>query len=58
MNDGQQPKRNIFTYILPYILMAVTVGLFVWLILSQINHSESWNQSNLDNYIGGARRSS
>jgi nitric oxide reductase large subunit len=41
MNDGQQPKRNIFTYILPYILMAVTVGLFVWLILSQINHSES-----------------
>jgi hypothetical protein len=35
MNDGQQPKRNIFTYILPYILMAVTVGLFVWLILSQ-----------------------
>ena len=52
MNDGQQPKRNIFTYILPYILMAVTVGLFVWLILSQINHSEPWNQSNLDNYIG------
>ena len=24
----------------------------MWLILSQINHSESWNQSNLDNYIG------
>jgi ATP-dependent Zn protease len=53
MNDGQQPKRNIFTYILPYILMAITVALFVWLIVSQtMGTTNVWSESNLDAYIG------
>jgi cell division protease FtsH len=53
MNDGQQPKRNVFTYILPYILMAITVALFVWLIVSQtMGTTNVWSESNLDTYIG------
>ena len=34
MNDGKAPKRSKLSYILPYILMAGTIGLFVWLIFS------------------------
>ena len=43
MNDGKAPKRSIISYILPYIMMAATIGLFVWLIMSNfINTSETW----------------
>jgi len=53
MNDGQQPKRNIFSYILPYLLMAITVVLFVWLIVSQMNTGAvTWKEGDLDAYLG------
>lgn len=53
MNDGQQPKRSIFSYILPYLLMAITVVLFVWLIVSQMNPGViTWKEGDLDGYLG------
>ena len=53
MNDGQTPRRSPFGRILPYLLMAVTIGLFLWLILSQMtNRTETWYVSNLDTAFG------
>ena len=54
MNDGNAPrKRSVFSYILPYVLMAATIGMFVWLIVSQFSSSgETWNESDIDANIG------
>ena len=52
MNDGEKPKRSILSYILPYLMMAVTVGLFIWLLVSQMNTGAVWKESNLDAYFG------
>ena len=52
MNDGQKPRRSIIGIILPYVLMFATVGLFVWLIVSQLNGAATWNESMLDAYFG------
>ncbi|MDY5441315.1 MAG: ATP-dependent zinc metalloprotease FtsH [Candidatus Enteromonas sp.] len=48
MNDGKK-KRGLFSYILPYLLIGATVGLFVYLIVSNtMNRVETWYQSELD----------
>ncbi|MDY6093817.1 MAG: ATP-dependent zinc metalloprotease FtsH [Candidatus Enteromonas sp.] len=48
MNDGKK-KRGLFSYILPYLLIGATVGLFVYLILSNtMNRVDTWHQSELD----------
>ena len=52
MNDGQKPKRSILGYILPYIVMALAVGLFIWLIASNLTRSTEWYASKLDGYFG------
>ena len=52
MNDGQKPRRSIIGIILPYVLMFATVGLFVWLIVSQLNGAATWSESMLDSYFG------
>mgnify|MGYP002523879857 CR=1 FL=1 len=53
MNDGKAPKKSLFSFILPYLLMAVTVGLFIWLIVSSmVGKGETWAISDLDNYLG------
>lgn len=53
MNDGKAPKKSIFSFILPYILMAATVGVFIWLIVSSmVGKGETWAYSDLDNYLG------
>ena len=37
MNEGNNPpKRSIFSYILPYVLMAGAIGLFIWLMFSNL----------------------
>lgn len=53
MNDGKAPKKSVFSFILPYLLMAVTVGLFIWLIVSSmVGKGETWIFSEIDNYLG------
>lgn len=53
MNDGKAPKKSIFSFILPYILMAATVGVFIWLIVSSmVGKGETWAYSDLDKYLG------
>ena len=53
MNDGQAPKRSPLGRLIPYILMLTTIGLFVWLILSNtLNRSETWTVSQIDTYFG------
>lgn len=53
MNDGKAPKKSVFSFILPYLLMAVTVGLFIWLIVSSmVGKGETWAISEIDNYLG------
>ena len=53
MNDGQAPRRSPFGRIIPYLLMIVTIGLFVWLILSNtMNRAETWAASDIDTYLG------
>lgn len=41
MNDGKPPRRSAFSYIIPYLLMAVTIGLFVWLMFSNLFSSSN-----------------
>lgn len=36
MNDGNPPRRSLFSYILPYILIAGAAGLFIWLMFSNL----------------------
>ena len=55
MNDGQPPKRSLFSYILPYILMASAVGLLVWLMFSNLfrgsnERSVTWVEENVLRY--------
>lgn len=53
MNEGKTPRKSIFAYILPYLLMAATIGVFVWLIVSQMMpRSETWAESYVDNNVG------
>lgn len=53
MNDGQAPKRSPLGRLLPYLLMMVTIGLFLWLILSQtLNNRETWYESDVDTSLG------
>lgn len=54
MNDGNAPrKRSVLSYILPYVLMAATIGVFVWMIVSQFTGSgETWAESDIDSNIG------
>ena len=52
MNDGKAPKRSIFTYVFPYILMAAAAGLFIWLIVSNLfNRSNNITESALDETV-------
>ena len=55
MNDGQNPtpRRSPVGRLIPYVLMFATIGLFIWLILSQMmNRTETWYVSNLDEAFG------
>ncbi len=54
MNDGNAPrKRSIFSYLLPYVLIAATIGVFVYLIVSRLSSgSEAWAESDIDTYVG------
>ena len=46
MNDSKGPKRSIISYIIPYLLMATTAGLLVWLLISNfVNRTETWYAS-------------
>ena len=45
MNDGNK-KRSIFSYILPYLLIGLTVGMFVWLMVRNLwNQTDTWAES-------------
>ena len=51
MNDGNK-KRSIFSYILPYLLIGLTVGMFVWLMVRNLwNQTDTWAESQLDTYL-------
>ena len=54
MNDGNAPrKRSIFSYLLPYVLIAATIGVFVYLIVSRLSSgNEVWAESDIDTYVG------
>ncbi len=54
MNDGNAPrKRSIFSYLLPYVLIAATIGVFVYLIVSRLSSgSETWAESDIDGNVG------
>ena len=53
MNDGQGPKRSAAGRLIPYLLMVITIGLFLWLILSQtLNTRETWAESDVDTHLG------
>nr|HPM07173.1 hypothetical protein [Bacilli bacterium] len=41
MNEAK-PRKSIFGYILPYLLMAVAIFAFVWLIISMQGKPEVW----------------
>ena len=56
MNDVNAPrKRSIFSYLLPYVLIAATIGVFVYLIVSRLSsQTETWAESDIDtnlNYV-------
>ena len=52
MNDGKTPRRSIISYIIPYVLMAGAVGLFMWLIFSNLFRSSDWiKESDLDSKV-------
>ena len=53
MNDNKQQKRSKLSYVLPYLLTTALIVLVVWLIVSQFsNTTETWTESQIDNYIG------
>lgn len=54
MNDGPAPKkRSIFSVILPYILMAATIGIFIWLIVDNMTgRPVEWARDSLDDRLG------
>ncbi len=53
MNDGNSPrKRSVLSYLLPYVLIAATIGVFVYLIVSRLSTGgESWAASDIDTYV-------
>ena len=52
MNDGKPPRRSIFSYILPYVLMAGAVGLFIYLMFSNLfRSSDEIKESDLDSKV-------
>jgi len=52
MNENRPPRRSLLGYILPYILMAGAVGLFMWLIFSNLfRGSDAIKPSDLDSTI-------
>ena len=54
MNDGNAPrKRSILSYLLPYVLIAATIGVFVYLIVSRLSSgTETWAESEIDSNVG------
>ena len=54
MNDGNAPRRrSVFSYILPYLLIAATIGVFVYLIARNFtSSSETWAVSAIDDNVG------
>ncbi len=56
MNDGNAPKRSLISYILPYILMAGVVGIFVYLIVSRfVSNGEEWGKNEILLNIGATK---
>ena len=52
MNENRPPRRSLLGYILPYILMAGAVGLFMWLIFSNLfRGSDAIKPSDLDSTV-------
>ncbi len=50
MNEQQKPRRNIFALILPYILIAAAIGIFVAIMFAKnFNQPVRWNSDVLDN---------
>ncbi len=53
MNDGKAPKRSIFSFILPYIFIALLVFGMVFLIARNfMNTSVTWTAGELDDKLG------
>lgn len=53
MNDGQQPKRSVFRFILPYILMALMIGGIVLFVVNNfLGGSATWSVDAIDGYFG------
>lgn len=53
MNDGQTPRRrSIFTYLLPYLLIGVTIGLLIFYFVSRMGRPEPWSEGLIDNFVG------
>ena len=47
--DEKRPKRNIFSIILPYILIALSVGFFIVMIVNLLSpKTVTWTQASLD----------
>ena len=58
MSEQRPPRRSVITYILPYILMAGAVGLFIWLIASSFfRNSDGIKESELDTTVLGYKLS-
>lgn len=54
MNDGKPPRRSLFSYILPYILIAGAAGLFIWLMFSNLfNGNDTIAESKVDETVLG-----
>jgi len=50
--NSPAPKKNIFLYILPYLLMGVAVFLMIWYFISMMmGKSVAWNVSELDSFL-------
>ena len=55
--ENRRPRKSLLTLVLPYILMVLAIGLFVWLIVSMnLSRSTTWTFNQLDakfndNYI-------
>ena len=52
MNDGKPPRRSLFSYILPYILIAGAAGLFIWLMFSNLfGNNDTIAESKIDEVV-------
>ena len=51
-NQQQRPRRNIFALVLPYILIAAAIGIFVWIMVARnINKPVEWTADVLDSKL-------